>query len=83
MLVLFDRSDEGGPTPDWERTTVDPVAFGVHPGDFNVDTEGLAALGYDLTHAYHDWVDWRSLYLHDPDGNEVELVCYDPENCDK
>jgi catechol-2,3-dioxygenase len=24
-------------------------------------------------------VHWRSLYLEDPDGNEVELVCYDPK----
>ncbi|HMM41441.1 MAG TPA: VOC family protein [Thermomicrobiales bacterium] len=26
----------------------------------------------------HDWVQWRSLYAHDPEGNEVEWVCFDP-----
>src|SRR5208282_6939590 len=25
----------------------------------------------------HEWVNWRSLYFHDPEGNQVELVCYD------
>jgi catechol-2,3-dioxygenase len=29
--------------------------------------------------ATHEWVHWRSLYVEDPDGNQVELVCYDPE----
>ena len=28
--------------------------------------------------AVHDWVQWRSLYVKDPEGNEVELVCFDP-----
>jgi catechol-2,3-dioxygenase len=27
--------------------------------------------------AEHPWVRWRSLYVHDPEGNLVELVCYD------
>ena len=28
--------------------------------------------------AEHGWVHWRSLYLKDPEGNEVEFVCYNP-----
>ena len=32
-----------------------------------------------MTTATHEWVHWRSLYIEDPDGNEVEFVCYDPE----
>jgi hypothetical protein len=32
-----------------------------------------------VTTATHDWVQWRSLYVEDPDGNDVELVCYDPK----
>jgi len=27
----------------------------------------------------HAWVKWRSLYFHDLEGNQVELVCYDPD----
>jgi catechol-2,3-dioxygenase len=25
----------------------------------------------------HRWCRWRSLYVHDPEGNILELVCYD------
>jgi catechol-2,3-dioxygenase len=37
----------------------------------------LEALGFQVTSAEHAWVHWRSLYVMDPEGNEVELVCYD------
>jgi len=80
VLVLFDRSGaDGYVPPDPERTTVDHVAFGVDPADFDAEAERLEGLGYDLDYAYHDWVEWRSLYLDDPDCNRVELVCFDPE----
>jgi len=25
----------------------------------------------------HTWVHWRPLYVTNPEGNQVELVCYD------
>jgi len=37
----------------------------------------LEALGLAVTTAEHGWVRWRSLYVEDPEGNMVELVCYD------
>jgi catechol 2,3-dioxygenase len=77
-FVLFDRTNEDDYTPpDIERSTVDHVAFSVAPENFNAEAERLESLGYDLNHAYHDWVEWRSVYLDDPDGNSVELVCFD------
>ena len=80
VLVLFDRSGSAGYVPpDAERTTVDHLAFGVDPADFDREVDRLEELGYDLDYAYHDWVEWRSLYLDDPDGNSVELVCFDPD----
>jgi catechol 2,3-dioxygenase len=79
VLVLFDRSGDAGYTPpDIDRSTADHVAFGVPADAFDAEAERLESLGYDLTYAYHEWVEWRSLYLHDPDGNHVELVCHDP-----
>ena len=84
VLVLFDRSGSDGYTPpDSDRTTVDHVAFGVDPSNFDGEAERLESLGHDLTYAYHDWVEWRSLYLDDPDGNSVELVCFDPQNSEQ
>jgi catechol 2,3-dioxygenase len=80
VLVLFDRSGSSEYVPpEAERTPVDHVAFGIERSDFDAEAERLEGLGYDLDYAYHDWVGWRSLYLHDPDGNHVELVCHDPE----
>ena len=35
-------------------------------------------MGLAVEVAHHEWVKWRSLYVHDPDGNEVELVRFDP-----
>jgi catechol 2,3-dioxygenase len=79
VLVLFDRADtEGYVPPDAARSTVDHVAFGIDREAFDAEAERLEGLGYDLDYAYHDWVEWRSLYLPDPDGNSVELVCHDP-----
>ena len=31
-----------------------------------------------VTTADHEWTQWRSLYVNDPEGNVVEWVCYDP-----
>jgi hypothetical protein len=60
------------------RTTVDLVAFGLAAADFDDETNRLEALGHDLRYTYHEWVQWRSAYFANPDGNSVELVCFDP-----
>jgi RNA polymerase sigma-70 factor, ECF subfamily len=38
---------------------------------------GREELGLEVETAEHPWVHWRSLYVTDPEGNQVELVCYD------
>ena len=48
----------------------------MNPKPHGVDT--FEAAGVDPTFGYHDWVQWRSLYFDDPDGNHVEFVCYEP-----
>jgi catechol 2,3-dioxygenase len=80
ILALFDRSSE----PDYQsplgaRTTVDHLAFGIQREDFATEKARLESLGISVTTAEHEWVHWRSLYFLDPEGNRVELVCYDPE----
>ena len=73
VLGLFDRSVRVGPA----HTTVDHIAFTVARGDFDSEKRRLESLGLAVEVETHTWVQWRSLYFHDPEGNQVELVCYD------
>ena len=73
VLGLFDRSV----SVDQERTTVDHIAFTIGLPDYDSERKRLETLGLNVEVKEHQWVNWRSLYFHDPEGNQVELVCYD------
>jgi len=45
--------------------------------DFAGERKRLESLGLQVEAAEHAWVHWRSLYVRDPEGNQVQLVCYD------
>lgn len=75
VIALFDRSSPA----EQERSTLDHVAFTIAREDYEPQKQRLEALGLTVTTARHDWVNWRSIYVHDPEGNTVEFVCYDPE----
>jgi catechol 2,3-dioxygenase-like lactoylglutathione lyase family enzyme len=79
ILALFDRSRQSGYAGlSAAQTTVDHLAFTIAREDFESERARLEALGCKLEFADHDWVHWRSLYVRDPEGNNVEFVCYDP-----
>ena len=71
--MLFDRST----TVSSEQTTVDHIAFTISKEDYDLERLRLEALGLEITVSKHAWVQWRSLYFNDPEGNQIELVCYD------
>ena len=71
---LFDRNALVGQ----ERSTLDHLALTIAREDYEPQKQRLEALGLAVTTATHDWVHWRSIYVKDPVGNTVELVCYDP-----
>ncbi|MFZ1138758.1 MAG: hypothetical protein ABR881_29235 [Candidatus Sulfotelmatobacter sp.] len=78
VLALFDRS--GSPdysAPDAKTSTIDHIAFEIPPAEFADERKRLEALGLEVETTEHAWVHWRSLYVTDPEGNQVELVCYD------
>ncbi len=78
VLALFDRSaepDYAGLSP--RLTTVDHIAFEIDLADFDAERHRLEQLGLTVETAEHAWVHWRSLYVRDPEGNQVELVCYE------
>ena len=78
ILALFDRKGqaEGGEVSA-ARTTVDHIAFTIESSDYEAEKQRLEGLGLEVSTAEHKWVHWRSIYVFDPEGNEVELVCYD------
>jgi catechol 2,3-dioxygenase-like lactoylglutathione lyase family enzyme len=83
FLVLFDESS--GPDHksrqytglDVEKTTLHHIAFAINLSDYRTERDRLQGLGLDVETQVHEWVHYRSLYVCDPDGNVVELVCYD------
>jgi catechol 2,3-dioxygenase len=79
VLALFDRSAQPGYSGlNPATTTVDHIAFEIDRADFDAELKRLRDLGIAVETAEHAWVHWRSLYVNDPEGNSVELVCYDP-----
>jgi catechol 2,3-dioxygenase len=79
VLALFDRSDQPGYSGlDPATTTVDHIAFEIERADFDAELKRLKDMGLAVETAEHAWVHWRSLYVDDPEGNTLELVCYDP-----
>jgi uncharacterized membrane protein/catechol 2,3-dioxygenase-like lactoylglutathione lyase family enzyme len=83
VLALFDRSSDPGFTAlNPAATTVDHLAFEIELADFEGERRRLADCGLVVTTAEHGWVHWRSIYVVDPEGNTVELVCYDPSVVD-
>ena len=78
VLALFDRSESPGYRgANAETSTIDHIAFEIPLADFEDEKKRLKGLGLQLETAEHAWVHWRSLYVSDPEGNQVELVCYD------
>jgi len=78
VLALFDRSQTSGYSrTDAATTSIDHIAFEIALADFADERARLEALGLPVEIAEHAWAHWRSLYVTDPEGNQVELVCYD------
>jgi catechol-2,3-dioxygenase len=60
-----------------EATSLHHFALEIDRGDFDAELARLQGLGIDVTTVEHRWCRWRSLYVRDPEGNILELVCYD------
>jgi catechol-2,3-dioxygenase len=78
VLALFDRAQGPGYRgTDAATSTIDHIAFEIALTDFEDERKRLEALELQVETEEHAWVRWRSLYVSDPEGNQVELVCYD------
>jgi len=86
LLAIFEASHAfSGPRhlqaemADSGAGTLHHFAFALDKKDFVSEGERLKDLGVAIQSAEHPRFGWRSIYLFDPDGNSVELVCYDPD----
>lgn len=78
VLALFDRTQSPGYRgTDSATSTIDHIAFEIPLADFAGERTRLEAAGLQVETAEHAWVHWRSLYVNDPEGNQVEFVCHD------
>jgi catechol-2,3-dioxygenase len=84
LLAIFEKShafsgpkDNRPDIADAGGGTLHHFAFVLDHKDFLAERDRLQANGIDLKFAEHRQFGWRSIYMHDPDGNSVELVCYD------
>ena len=55
--------------------TLHHLALEVAPEDFDAVSARLQAYGYTPRGGQHPVIRSRTLYVDDPDGNEVEIIC--------
>jgi catechol-2,3-dioxygenase len=84
LLAIFDQSHTfSGPQniykdqADSRSGTLHHFAFALASEAFALERSRLQNMGIELEFAEHPAFGWRSMYMYDPDGNSVELVCYD------
>lgn len=78
ILFLFDRSAERTDLKvSSDASTLDHLALAIAREDFDSERKRLESHNLAVELACHAWVKWRSMYVRDPEGNQVELVCYD------
>jgi catechol-2,3-dioxygenase len=59
--------------------TLHHLALELAPEDFDAEARRLTDLGYALRTGRHPVLPSRTMYLDDPEGNEVELICALPD----
>ncbi len=71
---------EGSPAFPRERVQmqVRHYAIELDSGAFENERERLQGLGLEVRYGEHPFLPLRSLYIDDPDGNEIELVARQP-----
>lgn len=55
--------------------TLHHLALELAPTDFEAEEARLKALGYQIRSGQHPVIPSRTMYVDDPDGNEVEFIC--------
>jgi len=78
LVALFNSRFEGVRVrPDITKTTLNHVAFSIPLREYASEKKRLMRLGLDVSEELHKEPHWRSMYFHDPEGNQIEFVAFD------
>ena len=55
--------------------TLHHLALELDPADFEAEERRLKGLGFEIRYGQHPVIPSRTMYVDDPDGNEVEFIC--------
>jgi catechol 2,3-dioxygenase-like lactoylglutathione lyase family enzyme len=73
MVVLVSLPEDA---PEFQPPShLHHLALEVSPRDFEAFRERFMANGMDVRDGQHPVIPSKTLYVDDPDGNEVELIC--------
>lgn len=73
MIVLVPKSEEIKARPSGYQ--LNHLAFELSPAAFDAQRAVLVAAGYQPRGGKHPVFASRTMYVGDPDGNEVEFIC--------
>lgn len=73
MIVLVPKSEEIKAKPFGYQ--LNHLAFELSPTTFDAQHAALVAAGYEPRPGKHPVFASRTMYVDDPDGNEVEFIC--------
>jgi catechol-2,3-dioxygenase len=76
MIVLVPKSDEVKAKPSGFQ--LHHLAFALPSADFDAQHAALVAAGYQPRGGKHPVLASRTMYINDPDGNELEFICQAP-----
>lgn len=75
MVVLVSLPDDAPPFQP--PSHLHHLALEVRPEEFDAFQQDLESRGFAIRSGQHPVIPSRTLYVDDPDGNEVELICRD------
>ena len=73
MIVLVSLPDDSPPFQP--PSHLHHLALEVTPDDFDAFYERFTSHGQEIRSGEHPVIPSRTMYIDDPDGNEVELIC--------
>ncbi len=76
MIVLVPKSDEVKAKPSGYQ--LHHMAFELPEDEFEAQHAALVAAGFQPRPGKHPVLASRTMYVDDPDGNEVEFICRAP-----